>query len=228
MRILIVSATALEIKSFVSHPIEFGRPFPVPISNEHQTNFLITGIGAVPTAFHLAMFAKEYDFILNIGIAGSYNSKYGVGQVVAVKQDAFGDYGIDDNGVFVSLSNAGLMDKRFSISNDEISNSLYTNPSIVSVPWVDGITLGTASGSLNSINHQKKVWNPDIETMECAAVFYSCILLNKPFLCLRAISNMVEPRNKNSWKIQEALLNLHHEVLVLLGSIDTDDFFTFC
>lgn len=222
MRILIVSATALEIKTFVDHATELGRPFPIPISSMHQTDFLVTGVGAVPTAFHLAMFAKGYDFILNIGIAGCYNPKYGMGQVVAVRQDAFGDYGIDDNGAFVSLSGAGLMDKRFPNNTDVMINPLYNRCFAISVPWADGITMGTATGSLDSINRQKKVWNPDIETMESAAVFYSCILLNKPFLCIRAISNVVEPRNRNSWKIQEALLNLHHEVLNLLTIIGAE------
>jgi futalosine hydrolase len=134
-----------------------------------------------------------------------------------VDWDCFGDYGIDNNGLFISLSEAG-----FANASSDV-NSL-SNPWLkkIDIPEylvkVRGITLGTVSGSEQSIGKIRQLWNPDIETMESAAVFYVCLLLNKPFICLRAISNFVELRDKGKWRIKEALDNLNTEVIKFISS----------
>jgi futalosine hydrolase len=51
-------------------------------------------------------------------------------------------------------------------------------------------------------------FNPDIESMEGATFFYICRREKIPFLALRAISNIVEIRNRSNWDIKLALLNL--------------------
>ncbi|MGE0077210.1 MAG: futalosine hydrolase [Bacteroidales bacterium] len=219
MRILIIAATTSEVKSITKSNIEVGMPVNFYLVENHQTDILVTGVGAVPTAFYLARFGDNYDFVLNVGIAGTYSDDITVGQVVAVVQDVFGDYGIDDNGEFISLSNAGLMDKSLIIKSDVMHNPWLANINPMSYRLVKGITLAAASGSSDVIARNIILWNPDIETMECAAVFYSCILMKKPFLCIRAISNVVEPRDKRNWKIKESLDNLHKAIFNLLGTI---------
>ena len=77
---------------------------------------------------------------------------------------------------------------------------------------VKGLTLSTTSGSGDIIDRVKSFWNADIETMEGASVFYVCKQLNKPFICLRAISNMVEPRDKLRWEAPKAIGNLDKEL----------------
>jgi futalosine hydrolase len=72
-----------------------------------------------------------------------------------------------------------------------------------------GVTLATASGSEKIISQIKNLWGPDIETMESAAVFYVCNMLEVPFVCIRSISNMVEPRDKSKWEIKKAIDNLN-------------------
>lgn len=220
MRILLVAATFFEVKNFTKHPVENGKPQKVEINSNHSIDIIITGVGAVPTAFFVTRFAADYDFVLNIGIAGSYCKSINLGQVVVVAQDCFGDYGIDDNGNFISLMQAGLLDQACLIKADIMTNSWIERINcITKYKKVIGLTLGTASGSTTAIDRVKSTWNPDIETMESAAVFYACLILNKPFLCLRAISNMVEPRNKQNWRIQDAISNLHHEVLNIINEL---------
>jgi futalosine hydrolase len=184
---------------------------------------MVTGVWAVPTVFHLARFVDEYDFILNIGIAGSYSSRLMLGQVVNICKDIFGDYGVDDNGKFISLYRAGLMEQSTLIEGYVMENPWAEKFSIQGLAPVKGVTLGTASGSENVINRIVSSWNPDVETMEGAAVFYSCLCVGKPFLCIRAISNVVEPRNRSNWKIDEALANLHDQVLKLFSNLDVLD-----
>jgi futalosine hydrolase len=189
-------------------------------SMNHHVEILITGVGAVPTAFALTRFANDYDLIINIGIAGSYNSKYSIGDVVCVKEDAFGDYGIDDRGIFKPLS--GL---NFS------GNTLYSTIQYINDPWIEssynylnlplvkGLTLSTASGSKEKIDKIIEYWGADIETMEGASVFYVCKQLNKPFICIRSISNMVEPRDKSKWETGKAIENLDKSLRQFIQSL---------
>lgn len=220
MKILIVAATAFEVKGITQVALIQGIPVSVAISSVHQTDILITGVGAVQVAFHLARFADNYDFVLNIGIAGSFKPSICIGDVVVVTSDCFGDYGIDDNGKFITLSQAGLMS-----GVNQFANDIIFNPWIDSIEYAsklkhcNGVTVGTASGSLGVIDHLVKTWNPDIETMESAAVFYACISLSKRFLCLRAISNFVEPRNRSAWKVNDALSNLKVHVLNIITEL---------
>lgn len=223
MRILVVVATVLEAKMFVKSDIQIGKPVNLKAQSHQNIDIIVTGVGAVPTVFHLARFVDGYDLIFNIGIAGSYSGKLKLGQVVNICKDTFGDYGVDDNGKFMSLYRAGLMEKNSLIEGDVMVNPWAEKFSIPEIAQVKGVTLGTASGSEDAISRIADTWNPDVETMESAAVFYSCLCTGKPFLCIRAISNIVEPRNRSNWKIGEALTNLHDQVLKLFSNLDVLD-----
>ena len=44
--------------------------------------------------------------------------------------------------------------------------------------------------------------------MEGAAFMYACLMHDVPFAQVRAVSNAVEPRDRERWRIQEALAAL--------------------
>lgn len=209
MKILVVVATTFECRLNIDENLTIGDPKKVLDSMAHQVDLLVTGVGAVPTSFALTRYAIKYDLVINIGIAGSYSSKYQIGDVVCVKEDAFGDYGIDNQGIFQSLS-----DINFKGNTLYLAKRYFENPwqekmgKTLSFPQVKGLTLSTASGSQDIIDKIIKFWGADIETMEGAAVFYVCNQLKIPFVCLRAISNMVEPRDKSKWETGIAIENL--------------------
>jgi futalosine hydrolase len=52
--------------------------------------------------------------------------------------------------------------------------------------------------------------------MEGAAFMYSCLILGVAFAQVRAVSNVVEPRNRATWKISEAIGNLGRTALSIL------------
>ncbi len=220
MRILIISATATENRFTKDLDPNGGFPVKVNAPFNHDIDVLVSGIGAVPTAFALTRFVQGYDLVINIGIAGSFKANIPVGTVVCVKEDSFGDYGIDDRGTFKSLSelrtSANLLP-----SQDEVLLNPWINFNFpkFKVPLVKGITLSTASGSADVIDRIYKRWNADIETMESASVFYVCKLLGIRFICYRAISNMVEPRDKSKWEIAKAIDNLNIEVNSFIESL---------
>ena len=213
MRILIVSATATESRFDTRSEIKVGTPVKVIEPLNHDIDILVTGVGAVPTAFALTRYVQDYDLVINIGIGGSYKPSIQIGAVVCVREDAFGDYGIDDKGTFKSLSELRSRGNRLS-SREEILVNPWINLDfpMLKLPLVKGLTLSTASGSKDIIEKIIQRWNADIETMESASVFYVCKQLGIRFICYRAISNLVEPRDKSKWEVGKAITNLDVEV----------------
>jgi futalosine hydrolase len=65
----------------------------------------------------------------------------------------------------------------------------------------------------------KMQFNPQIESMEGAAVFYVCLKTNINCIQIRTISNNVERRNKNNWNIPLALKNLQNITINLLKEL---------
>ena len=220
LKILIVSATQFENRLANGLSIRIGEIVRVNEVSNHKVDLLVTGVGAVQSAFWLSRYAENYQLIINIGIAGSYISSIPIGSVVNIKEDVFGDYGVDDKGQFKSLSEINLLDANNIFVGDKLINPwLNTDFFKISLPKVKGVTLSTASGSKDAIDKIVTRWNPDIETMEGAAVFYACRMLNVKFICLRAISNMVEPRDRSNWRINEAIENLSKEVRYIIENI---------
>ena len=89
MRILIVAATEFEVGRS-----EVGSRKSESQSQESRIRtieFLITGVGMVATAFalgkHLA--ANQYDLVINLGIAGSFDRSIALGEVVEVTGRSF-------------------------------------------------------------------------------------------------------------------------------------------
>ena len=55
--------------------------------------------------------------------------------------------------------------------------------------------------------------------MEGAAFMYACLMHGVPFAQIRAVSNVVERRNRSSWKVQEAIEALARAVAeIVTGS----------
>jgi futalosine hydrolase len=54
--------------------------------------------------------------------------------------------------------------------------------------------------------------------MEGAAVLYVAEMLDIPAIQIRSISNYVEPRNRENWKIKEAIENLNYQIINILST----------
>ncbi|MDX9947438.1 MAG: futalosine hydrolase [Bacteroidales bacterium] len=184
---------------------------------------LVTGVGAVATAWTLTRYLcveQLPDLAVNIGIAGSFNSDIQPGEVVMPVSDCFADAGAEDRSGFLSLSEAGLQDpdELPFRSGRIIAENRFVYAASAFLRPVSAITVNTATGSLPTIDRLSEMYHPDIETMEGAAFFYVCSREKIPFMSLRAVSNMVEPRDREKWNIGLALANLSvklNEILLL-------------
>jgi futalosine hydrolase len=223
-RILYVAATQIEAE--VLRGIMQRDELRIPDKLEVST--LVTGVGSVATAWMLMNWFRNNpkpDLVINAGIAGSYRDEIRIGDVILVRSDCFADSGIDADGEFTTLFEAGFAGKDdFPYRNGIlIADESYLEMFKHNFLTVNAITLNTSTGSDVTKSDLLKKFNPDIETMEGATFFYICSREKVPFLAVRAISNIVEKRNKDKWNITLALDNLSLKLfeifLILQGRV---------
>ncbi len=226
MNLLIVVATKLEIKPFLkklNYLKDDWTNFTSLDYNSHKLDVLITGVGLVFTTYHLskALSAKKYDLVINAGIAGSFNKEIEIGEVVNVVQEEFADLGIEGTTRFKTLFELGFANQdEYPFRGGQLITKRLDSKILNEVKKVAGISSNTAHGKQESIDFLKEKYKADIETMEGAACFYVCRLENVDVIQVRAISNYVEPRNKDGWDIPLALDNLSLFLSELLSKLN--------
>jgi futalosine hydrolase len=213
MDILLVSATMREIEPLIEH----FRLKSVQMNlfsgkvNGKRLDCLITGVGIMATTFILteALAKRKYHLVLNAGIAGSFHDNFPPGSVVEVINEHLADFGIDDNGVFRHVFDEKFMERDDFPFRDGVLSNPVKHHFTKKIPDVIGVTVNTASGSAERIRLITEKFRPDVETMEGAAVFYVALQQRLPFAEIRSVSNLVEPRNRQNWKVPQAIEKLN-------------------
>jgi len=220
-RVLIVAATDAEVDALRNipgiRPYENGFYF-----GNCDITILITGVGSVATSWSMMKWFSanaKPDLAVNIGIAGSYRDDIVVGDVVAPVSDCFADAGMETEGGFITLSEAGMGDPLIK-DGRIIADNRYVSLLAGLLKSVKAVTVNTAAGSAETIQKMSKKFNPDIETMEGATFFYICYREKIPFMAIRSISNKIEPRNKKKWDIPLAINNLSERLKDFLIMLD--------
>jgi futalosine hydrolase len=207
MKTLVVAATKAELTFFYQH---FNLPDGDFIERKNF-DLLITGVGMVATAFALGKhLSSKYSLVVNFGIAGSFDRNIALGTVLNITEDTFAELGAENGDEFLTISDLGFGENRYTSK---------TNKS-VNLPVAKGITMNCVTGSEKSIKNLIKRLNPITESMEGAAVFYASKQLNIDCLQIRSISNYVEPRNKDNWKIGLAIKNLNDWAIAFVGEMN--------
>lgn len=210
MKILIVAATRAEISKLYTH-------FELPEANFVETpqfDLLVTGVGMTATAFALGQHLHTaYTLVVNLGIAGCYDWKFPLGTVLSISEDTFSELGAEDKEEFLTIDTLG-----FGKSQYQARQALETIH-FSKLPQVRGITVNKVHGNKNSIKAIEQRLQPVTESMEGAAVFYSCEQLNIACIQVRSISNYVEERHRESWKIGLAIKNLNDWAIEFLTKV---------
>jgi futalosine hydrolase len=202
MHILVVAATELEIPRLISGP-----------RGAHSIEVLVTGVGMVATAAHVAqaLARTRYDLALNFGVCGSFDAQFEPGTVVHVTEDRLSELGAEDGDVFLPIEELGLNQ-----SSVIVNGALPQNEALLQLPRVCGITVNTVHGSDASIAAIRQRCRPQVESMEGAAFAYACALAAVPYAQVRAVSNVVERRNRNAWRMDLAIGELNDAALRIL------------
>ena len=149
--ILIVSATKNEVLPLLNGSEQpcVGIPLLLDAFSRNDAEILVTGVGAVPTTFWLSniLNQKKYDLVINVGVAGTFNPEISLGDVVLVREDLFADYGIDNQGKFISLFESGLCNQNQNPFNKGRMQWPYADRFhyLNHFTRVNGITVATAS-----------------------------------------------------------------------------------
>ena len=216
MDILLAAATKLEIQPTLQLLQKEGF-----IINGHTIDILITGVGMVSTTYNSTtkLIGKKYGFIIQAGIAGTFSNDLLLGETVLVKQDAFGDIGMEEKGNFTTVFDAGFASKdEFPFTDGWLvnNNTLLTTSLLKKV---SAITVNKVSDSLLQRQQAIQYFEPQAESMEGAAFHYVCLLQKLNFIQLRSISNAVGDRDKSRWRIKDAIDNLNTELEKLLQQL---------
>jgi futalosine hydrolase len=216
MKILFVGATCFELYQFFENLVE-EKDNDGPIFHykwhDLDVDLIVTGLGMTFTTYFLtkALSMNNYDLVINAGIAGTFRDEISLGTVVNVKSETLIDFGIEEPGKVKTIFEAGFADPNsFPFDGGKLYNPNKFKG--LDLPIVHGVTGNISHGDPESIARIKRDFDPDVESMEGAAVFFVCMHEKVPFLEIRAISNYVELRDTVKWDIPNTLENLTREL----------------
>ncbi len=223
-KLLIISATSLEIKPFVS-ALGNGKVLQNHVTRynykDFQVDVLITGVGMVPTAVAatLVLAQNTYDAVINAGICGSFNRDILIGQVLNITKDSIPETGAEDGEHFLSIIDLKLLDQdEFPFTGGELINDSSFESNLINGLLVStGVTVNTVHGNEQSIAAFLTRTKVDVESMEGAAFMYACKVLKARFIQVRSVSNYIEDRDVSKWDIPLAVHNLNHFLMDLLN-----------
>lgn len=203
MSILLVAATAAEIQPTLDALSRYGN----------EVRSLLTGIGTVPTTFHLTRHLTEqapFRLVIQAGICGAYDKTLALGEVVHIIRDRFVAQGAEDrDGTWLSQTEIGFppaepFDTGGWLTSDPPPGLRLPQREVV------GGTVDRSTGAATSIDRVLRHY-PELQTesMEGAAFHYVCRRVRVPFVQLRSVSNYVEPRDRGKWQIGPAIHQLN-------------------
>jgi futalosine hydrolase len=218
MHLLLLSATDLEMSETASwlnnHTLGL---------NALKPKLLIGGIGQLQTAWALQnrLRLERPALVIQAGIGGAV-SKDDIGRVYAIASEQMADLGVMEKTGFTNIFEMGLENRdRFPFRNGKLENPYRTLLGWTGLPLQDGKTVNEIKSD-DFAGFQRNAPNI-VESMEGAALHFVCLMEKIPFLQIRAISNVTGDRNKENWKLKEALKNLHVELVAMIQKLENAD-----
>jgi futalosine hydrolase len=216
MHLLLVSATEFEIgetaiwlnNKTISH-------------NTPTTELLISGIGQLRTTYALQkkIQSSRPGLVIQAGISGG-PAKEDIGKVYAIRSEKTGDLGLLEKSGFTSLFEMGLdQPGHFPFRDGKLINPYPQLLEWTGLPLTDGNTVNEIKS--DDCEAFQRNGPPVVESMEGAALHYVCLMEAIPFLQIRAVSNVTGDRDKNRWKLKEAMENLNKCLFFLIQKLET-------
>ena len=203
-------------------------PF-LPIYDPVHCQPLLTGVGPVETAVRLGRFlatgSELPHLVVNFGVAGAYQSPGGSGgagllDICLAESEVLGDFGICFPDRIEALPAKISGQTTFSLRGRWLTQAmqLLGDRAIVyrSGPFV---TVNGCSGSRQRGDWLGGRWQALAENMEGAAVARCCTEYDLPLLEVRVISNLVEDRHPQAWRLTEACLKAAEIAALLIKEL---------
>lgn len=219
IKITIVAATKLELQPLLDEFQPKSTDFIGLFVANENLHFLITGMGMLNTAAHLALYSAKYkrDFFIDAGVCGAFNRNLKIGEVVQVISETYGDFGVENDEEFQDFFDLGFIDKledafQYGLC-EPILSDFHTK---INLPKATSITVNKVHGNEKTIKIIEEKYQADTENMEGLAFYYVLKLIQKPGIEIRAVSNYVEKRNKENWNLKLSIQNLNKELETII------------
>lgn len=190
------------------------------LGNDPRFDVLLAGVGPVAAAVNTAkaLAAKKYGMVISAGIGGGFPGRAELGALVVANEIIAADLGVESPQGFSSLSELGFGSTLIQIDAGLI-NRVAGALLAANLPVVTGavLTVSTVTGTAESAAKMAaRAPEATVEAMEGFGVAFAAHDQGLPILELRAISNLVGPRDRTAWRIKEALDVLEAASSILL------------
>jgi futalosine hydrolase len=215
MNILLIAATAREIQPF----FEYYRNS----KKAENIDILITGIGLTAATYHLLkqLTLKRPDLVVQAGVAGCFDTNIRLGTVVIVKKEAIADESVIELEKLKTLFDLELVPRdQFPFKKGWLVND-HNVLQLSKLKKVRAISVNQITTSRQHVKFYVDTFQPVIESMEGAALHYTCLMEKIPFVQLRGISNYIAERNKERWDMKKSIINLNNELIKLVDEINS-------
>jgi futalosine hydrolase len=170
---------------------------------------LAAGVGpaaaAASTASALA--AADYGLVVSAGIGGGFAGKAEVGSLVVANEIVAADLGAQTPEGFCSLDELGFGSTRIPVDAELVTRVTQALQE-AGLPVTTGpvLTVSTVTGTAAAaLELAARVPGATAEAMEGYGVATAAHARSVPIMEIRAVSNTVGPRDRASWRIEEAL-----------------------
>ncbi len=208
MRVLVMTAVAPERDA-----VQRG------LGHDSRFEFALAGVGLAAAAVNGAIeLAKaEYDLVVIAGIAGGFVGQAEIGSLVVASEIIAADLGVELLDGFSSLDELGFGSTRVSVAADvaeRVTAALLAAG--LQAQMAPVLTVATATGTAaTAAALAARVPGAAAEAMEGFGIATAAQQRGVPVLEIRAISNAVGPRDRDAWRIGDALKALEAASSVL-------------
>ncbi|NUP51265.1 MAG: futalosine hydrolase [Catenulispora sp.] len=177
---------------------------------------IVTGAGpaAAATGASWVLASEPYELAVSVGIGGGFAPRAPIGSVVVATRVAAADLGADSPEGFLPIEELGFA-PRVEQPDEDWGKRVATALAESGLHVVTGavLTVSTVTGTAErAADLAERYPDAAAEGMEGFGVASAATMAELPFVEIRAISNAVGPRDREAWRIGEAL-----EVLTTVG-----------
>jgi futalosine hydrolase len=213
MNILLIAATAKEIQPFIEYCSSANKSLDIDI--------LITGIGLTAATYHLSkqINLKKPGLVIQAGVAGCFDTKVPLGTVVIVKKETIADQSVIELEQLKTLFDLGLVPHdQFPFTKGWLENKSEVLKK-TKLKKVNAISVNEITTLKPRAKFYEDSFSPMIESMEGAALHYTCLMEKIPFIQLRAVSNYIAERDKKKWDMKISIISLNKELIKLVEKL---------
>ncbi|MFB9328527.1 futalosine hydrolase [Paenibacillus aurantiacus] len=182
------------------------------IGESARFRVMVGGVGqaAVAAATAAELSKGSYELVVNMGIGGGFREAAEIGTVVVASEIVAADLGAESKDGFILIDELGFGSARMA-TEAAISKRIVEAVQArgITVAYAPVLTVTTVTGTAETAQLlASRIPGAAAEAMEGYGAAAAAKLMQVPVIEIRGISNAVGPRDRDAWRIKDALLAL--------------------